>query len=137
MRLSLKRMIVALAAVVLLGTGSVFASPPAPSPDSSAYFSGRASALLAEIQKETAGLRLHADTLGTFASYIEGSKQRSPGCRHEALALPFPFGSRRGVLMPALRSRPMSQVMGLAEKQTPIRSQEAQPPQEPRSSVSS
>src|SRR6266404_2208308 len=67
MRLNLKRMIVALAAVVLLGTGSVFASPPASSPDSSAYFSGRASALLAEIQKETAGLRLHADTLGTFA----------------------------------------------------------------------
>jgi len=67
MRLNLKRMILALAAVALLGTGSVFASPPTPSPESSAYFSGRASALLAEIQKETAALRVHADTLGTFA----------------------------------------------------------------------
>jgi len=56
-----------LAAIVLLGAGSVFASPSAPSPDSSAHFSGRASTLLAEIQKETAGLRFHADTLGTFA----------------------------------------------------------------------
>jgi hypothetical protein len=73
MRLNLKRMIVALAAVVLLlGTGSVFASPPAPSPraletDDSAYLSERASMLLAEIKKETAELRPHADTLGTFA----------------------------------------------------------------------
>ena len=67
MRLNLKRMVVALAAVALLGTGSLFASPPTPSPDSSTYFSARASALLAEIQKETAALSLHADTLGTFA----------------------------------------------------------------------
>jgi len=67
MRLTSKRMIVALAAVALLGTGSALASPPAPSPNSSGHFSGRASALLAEIQKETARLRLHADTLGTFA----------------------------------------------------------------------
>jgi hypothetical protein len=56
-----------LQAVALLGTGSVFASPPTPSPESSPYFSGRASALLAEIQKETAALALHAETLGTFA----------------------------------------------------------------------
>jgi len=67
MRLNLKRMIVALAVVALLGTGSVFASPPTPAPDSSAYFSERASVLLAEIQKETTALRLHADNLGTFA----------------------------------------------------------------------
>ena len=67
MRLISKRVIMALAAVVLLGTGSVLASPSAPSPDSSAYLSGRASTLLAEIQKETAALTLHADTLGTFA----------------------------------------------------------------------
>jgi hypothetical protein len=67
MRLNLKRMIVALAAVGVLGTGLAFASPPRPSPDSSAYLSGRASTLLAEIQQEGAQLRLHADTLGTFA----------------------------------------------------------------------
>ena len=75
MPLNLKPMIVALAVVALLGTGSVFASPPTPSPDSSAYFSGRASALLAEIQKETAGLRFHADTLGTFAWHPQYSWQ--------------------------------------------------------------
>ena len=67
MRLNLKRKIVALAAVAVLGTGSVFASPPAPSPDSSAHLSRRASTLLAEIRMETAKLRLDADTLGTFA----------------------------------------------------------------------
>ena len=72
MRTNLKRMIVALAAVALLGTGSVFASPPAPSPgapetDDLAYLSERASTLLAEIQKESAELSRHADTLGTFA----------------------------------------------------------------------
>ena len=67
MRINMKRMIVAVAGVALLGTGSVFASPPAPSPESSAYLSGRASTLLAEIQEEAVGLRLHAETLGTFA----------------------------------------------------------------------
>ena len=69
MRLNLKRMIAALAvvaAVALLGTGSVFASPPAPSSDST-YLSARASTLLSEIQKEAVGLALHAETLGTFA----------------------------------------------------------------------
>jgi hypothetical protein len=35
--------------------------------DDVAYLSERASTLLAEIQKESTGLRLHADTLGTFA----------------------------------------------------------------------
>ncbi len=78
MRTILKRMIVALAAVALLGTGSVFASPPAPSPgaaatDDLAYLSGRASVLLAEIKKEAAELKPHADTLGSFA----GSSQYS------------------------------------------------------------
>jgi hypothetical protein len=72
MRTILKRMIIALAAVALLGTGSVFASPPAPSPvasetDDLAYLSGRASTLLAEIKKEAAELTRHADTLRTFA----------------------------------------------------------------------
>ena len=72
MRTILKRMIVALAAVALLGTGSVFASPPAPSPgapetDDVAYLSERASVLLAEIKKESAELSRHADTLGSFA----------------------------------------------------------------------
>jgi hypothetical protein len=67
MRRISKRMSMTLAAFVLLGAGSVFASPTAPSPDSSAYFSGRASTLLAEIQEETTQLGLHAETLGTFA----------------------------------------------------------------------
>jgi hypothetical protein len=80
MRAILKRMIVVLLAVALLGTGSVFASSPAPPPeasktDDSAYLSGRASTLLAEIQKETAELRRHADTLGTFARNSQHSWQ--------------------------------------------------------------
>jgi hypothetical protein len=61
MRTILKRVIIALAAVALLGTGSVFASPPTPSPgatetDDLAYLSEQASTLLAEIQKESTGL---------------------------------------------------------------------------------
>jgi hypothetical protein len=67
MRINLKWMIAALAAIALLGTGSVFASPPAPSPESPAYLSGRASTLLAQIQAEGAGLRRNAENLGTFA----------------------------------------------------------------------
>jgi hypothetical protein len=71
MRTILKRMIVILLAVALLGTGSVFASSPAPlgasETDDLAYLSGRASMLLGEIQKESAELSRHADTLGTFA----------------------------------------------------------------------
>ena len=72
MRTILKRMIIALAAVALLGTGSVFASPPVPSPggqeaDDVAYLSSRVSMLLGEIKKESAELTLHADTLGTLA----------------------------------------------------------------------
>ena len=74
MRLNSKRMIVALAGVVLLGGGSAFASPPSPS-DSTAYWSGRASTLLTEIKKETAALRSHADTLGTFARNPQHSWQ--------------------------------------------------------------
>lgn len=68
-------MIMALAAIALLGTGSVFASPPAPSPESPAYLSGRASTLLAQIQAEGAGLRRNAETLGTFASSPQYSWQ--------------------------------------------------------------
>ena len=72
MRLNLKPMLIVLAAVALVGTGSIFASPPAPSPgaletDGSAYQSGRASMLLAEIKAQTAQLRPNTDTLGTFA----------------------------------------------------------------------
>ena len=67
MRVHLKQMIVALAAVALLGTGSVLASPPAPLTEPSAYSSARASTLLAEIQEEAVGLNRHAETLGTFA----------------------------------------------------------------------
>lgn len=80
MRTILKRMFVALAAVALFGTGSVFASPPAPSPgsmetDEVAHLSGRASLLLAEIKKEAAELKLHADALGSFAGSPEYSWQ--------------------------------------------------------------
>ena len=72
MRTNMKRMIVALAAVVLVGTGAVFASPSPRSPDApkeqlATYSSGRASILLAEVQKESRELRRHTDTLGTFA----------------------------------------------------------------------
>lgn len=67
MQLLFKRIVIALAAVVLLGAGTAFASTSAPSPDSSAFFSGRASSLLAEIRSETMGLTSNADTLGTFA----------------------------------------------------------------------
>ena len=74
MRLNSKRMIVALAAVIALGGGSALASPSPPS-DSSAYWSSRASALLAEIQEETAQLRPHADKLGTYARNLRLSWQ--------------------------------------------------------------
>lgn len=66
MRLNWKRMMVALAAVALAGGGSALASP-SPSADSSVYWSGRASALLTEIQRETAQLGPPADTLKSFA----------------------------------------------------------------------
>ena len=86
MRINLKWMIVALAVIALLGTGSVSASPPAPSPESPAYLSWRASTLLAQIQAEGGGLSRNAETLGTFArnphyswqshaNYLEGVKR--------------------------------------------------------------
>jgi hypothetical protein len=67
MRVNLKKMIVALAAVAFVGTGAAFASPPAPATDSSNYLPARASTLLAEVQREAVGLNQHAETLGTFA----------------------------------------------------------------------
>jgi hypothetical protein len=83
MGIELKRTVVAVVAVALLGTGPALASPPAQSPrapdqDYLAILSGRASILLAEIQKETAELlaeiqketaelRPHPYTPGTFA----------------------------------------------------------------------
>jgi hypothetical protein len=77
MRTNLKQMIIVLAAVALLGTGSVFASPPGPSPgaDDLAFLSERASTLLAEIKKEGAELTRHADTLRTFAGNSQYSWQ--------------------------------------------------------------
>jgi hypothetical protein len=81
MRIDMKRMIVALVAVVLVGIGTVLASPSPPSgapEDKSATYSsssGRASILLAEIRKESTELRLHADTLGTFAGSPRYSRQ--------------------------------------------------------------
>jgi hypothetical protein len=83
MGIELKRTVVAVVAVALLGTGPALASPPAQSPDVPdqdhlAILSGRASILIAEIQKETAELlaeiqkeaaelRPHPYTPGTFA----------------------------------------------------------------------
>ena len=72
MGFELKRTVVAVVAVALLGTGPALASPPAQSPDVPdqdhlAILSGRASILLAEIQRETAELRPHPYTPGTFA----------------------------------------------------------------------
>ena len=75
MQPKLKQTIVAFAAITLLGTGSVFASPSATSHDSPAYMSERASTLLAEIQKETAALEPHAATLKTFARNSQSSWQ--------------------------------------------------------------
>jgi hypothetical protein len=62
MRISLKPMIMALALVAFLGTGTAVATPRAPSPGASekdhtsTYLSGRASIFLVEIQNETAKL---------------------------------------------------------------------------------
>jgi hypothetical protein len=83
MGIDLKRIVVAVVAVALLGTGPVLASPPAQSADAPhqdhlAILSRRASIFLAEIQKETAELlaeiqnetaelRPHLYPPGTFA----------------------------------------------------------------------
>ena len=61
MGIELKRTVVAVVAIAVLGTGPARASPPAQWPDAPdqdhlAILSGRASILLAEIQKETAEL---------------------------------------------------------------------------------
>ena len=76
MRINLKRMVVAVVSVALLGTGSVLASPSTPSPESPAYLSRRDSTLLAQIQAEAAGLRRNAEILGTLASNPQYSWQR-------------------------------------------------------------
>ena len=75
MRLNAKRMIVALAAVMLVGSISVSASPPPASPETSAYLSGRASTLLAEVQQQAAGLTRHAEILGTLSGQSQFSWQ--------------------------------------------------------------
>jgi hypothetical protein len=69
MKAVLKKMILGSAALVLIGAGQAFGSPTptATSTNPSPYFSERASTLLNEIQTETAEMRLHAETLGTFA----------------------------------------------------------------------
>jgi hypothetical protein len=66
-------MILTLVGGALLTTGAASASPQGtaavtpPATQPSAYLADRASTLLAEIQKEAAGLRRNAATLGTFA----------------------------------------------------------------------
>ena len=74
MGIELKRTVVAVVAIAVLGTGPTRASPPAqwpdaPDQDHMAILSGRASILFAEIQKETAELRPHPYPPGTFAWY--------------------------------------------------------------------
>lgn len=67
MRTLLKRAALGFAVLVLLGIGQAFASPANPSTDPSPYFSERASTLLSEIQSEAAAMKLHTETLGSFA----------------------------------------------------------------------
>ena len=75
MRMYSSQIILALAVIALLGTGSVFASSPAQAPESPADLSGRASTLLAEVQDEAVRLRLHAEKLGTLAGNLQYSWQ--------------------------------------------------------------
>jgi hypothetical protein len=67
MRTLLKRSVLSFAILMLLGAGQALASPAAPSADTPFYFSERATTLLTEIQSETAAMKLHTETLGTFA----------------------------------------------------------------------
>lgn len=66
-------MMVTLAAVVLLGTGTAFAPDAAGSDKSATYLSGRATTLLFEIQKESALMSPHAEALGTLSSLSQRS----------------------------------------------------------------
>jgi hypothetical protein len=76
MRLNLKKTIVALAVVMILGAGSGFAGSAAPTIESpqtdhlTVFLSGQASRLLAEVQHEAAGLVSNAQILGTLDSKI-------------------------------------------------------------------
>jgi hypothetical protein len=63
----LKRTVLGFVVLTLLGAGQAFASPAKPSTDSSPYFSERVSTLLTEIQSEAAAMKLHTETLETFA----------------------------------------------------------------------
>jgi len=66
MRTNWKKIMAAFVAIAVLATGSLFASP-APSLDTPAYLSQRASTLLSEIQEEAGQLGRDAETLATFA----------------------------------------------------------------------
>jgi hypothetical protein len=74
MKLNFKRMVLAVVAVMSIGVAQGFASTPAPvavQADSlSAYLSARASMLLADVQREAAGLQDNAQTLGTLSYNI-------------------------------------------------------------------
>jgi len=67
MQTLLKRTVLGLVVFMLLGAGQAFASPATRSTDPSPYFSERASTLLTEIQSEAAAMKLHTETLETFA----------------------------------------------------------------------
>jgi hypothetical protein len=62
-----KQLLTLLVALTLTTTAFCELPDPIKAPASSAYLSGRASILLAEIKKETAELGPHAEALGTFA----------------------------------------------------------------------
>ena len=75
MRMYSSQIILALAVIALLGTGSVFASSPTQAPESQTDLSRRASTLLGEVQDEAVRLRLHAEKLGTLAGNLQYSWQ--------------------------------------------------------------
>jgi hypothetical protein len=93
MRLNLKPMIVARAAVAPVSGGSALASL-SPSADSSVYRSGRASALLTEIQKETAQLGPPADS--TFCA------KALNGIRGSAIVTTYALRNEENIVEPEI-----------------------------------
>ncbi len=67
MQVLLKKTVLGFVVFMLLGAGQAFASPAKHSTDPSPYFSERASTLLTEIQSEAATMKLHTETLESFA----------------------------------------------------------------------
>jgi hypothetical protein len=85
MRFNWKTIRMALTAFVLLGGGTVYATPSAAlaSPIDSAYASERASRLLTEIQAETVDLRINAEKLHSLSRHPQYSWQSHADFLHE------------------------------------------------------